>query len=133
MHFFHCLLTQLCQLKIVHMLYVYNFNVTLKSYLHVLALDYTTVAVIWKVSPVKPVNHTSWMTVVTPSDRPKSVRNRCVIELLCDVFVLSCCSFHISVGIRALVIGLSQISPFFLLVADFTNISFEMILRTMNM
>ena len=25
---------------------------------------------------LKPVNHTSWMTVVTPSHRPKSVRNR---------------------------------------------------------
>ena len=28
----------------------------------------------------KPVNHTSWVAVVTPNDRPKSVRNRCVIE-----------------------------------------------------
>ena len=26
-------------------------------------------------------SHTSWVTVVTPIDRPKSVRNRCVIEL----------------------------------------------------
>ena len=25
-------------------------------------------------------NHTSWMTVVTPTDHPKSIRNRCVIE-----------------------------------------------------
>ena len=25
----------------------------------------------------KPVNHTSWVAVVTPTDRPKSVRNRC--------------------------------------------------------
>ena len=33
----------------------------------------------------KPVNHTSWVAVVTPTDRPKSVRNRCVIELFCDV------------------------------------------------
>ena len=32
-----------------------------------------------------PVNHTSWMAVVTPTARPKSVRNRCVIELLCGV------------------------------------------------
>ena len=30
-------------------------------------------------------NHTSWVAVVTPTDRPKSVRNRCVIELFCDV------------------------------------------------
>ena len=33
----------------------------------------------------KPVNHTSWMAVVTPTDRPKSVRNRCLIELFCGV------------------------------------------------
>ena len=38
-----------------------------------------------KVGPVKPVNHTSWVAVVTPTDRPKSVRNRCVIELFCGV------------------------------------------------
>ena len=37
------------------------------------------------VGPVNQVNHTSWVAVVTPTDRPKSVRNRCVIELLCDV------------------------------------------------
>ena len=33
----------------------------------------------------KPVNHTSWVSVVTPTDRPKSVRNRCLIELFCGV------------------------------------------------
>ena len=33
----------------------------------------------------KPVNHTSWVVVVTPTDRPKSVRNRCLIELFCGV------------------------------------------------
>ena len=33
----------------------------------------------------KPVNHTSWVAVVTPTDHPKSVRNRCVIELFCGV------------------------------------------------
>ena len=27
------------------------------------------------------LNHTSWVTVVTPIDRPKSVRNRYVIEV----------------------------------------------------
>ena len=59
----------------------------------------------------KPVNHTSWVDVVTPTDRPKSVRNRCVIELFCGV-VLSLCHFYISVGVGAFVIGLSQISSF---------------------
>ena len=33
----------------------------------------------------KPVNHTSWVAVVTPTGRPKSVRNRCLIELFCGV------------------------------------------------
>ena len=33
----------------------------------------------------KPVNHTSWVAVVTPTDRPKPVRNRCLIELFCGV------------------------------------------------
>ena len=61
----------------------------------------------------KPVNHTSWVAVVTPTDRPKSVRNRCVIELFCGVVLLSLCLFDISVGVGAFVIGLSQISSFF--------------------
>ena len=33
----------------------------------------------------KPVNHTSWVAVVTLTDRPKSVRNYCLIELFCGV------------------------------------------------
>ena len=33
----------------------------------------------------KPVNHTSWVAVVTPTDRPKSIRNCCLIELFCGV------------------------------------------------
>ena len=37
---------------------------------------------------LKPlVNYTGLMTVVAPSDRPKSVRNRCVIESYCSVFI----------------------------------------------
>ena len=53
--------------------------------MHVLALDYTAVVVSGKVGPLKPVNHTSRVAVVTPTDRPKSVRNRCLIELFCGV------------------------------------------------
>ena len=45
----------------------------------------------WKVGPVNQVNHTIWVAVVTLTDRPKSVRNRCVIELFVALFVLSCC------------------------------------------
>ena len=71
--------------KLFLMLYVYNFNVTVKKYLHVLALDDIAVAVSGKVGPVKPVNHTSWVALVIPTDRPKLVRNRCLIELFCGV------------------------------------------------
>ena len=60
----------------------------------------------------KPLNHTSWVAVVTPTDRPKSVRNRCLIERFLTLFVLSLCPFDISVGVGAFVIGLGQISSF---------------------
>ena len=53
------------------------------------------------------------MAIVTPTDRPKSVLNRSVIELFVALFVLSFCPFDISVGVGAFVIGLSQISSFF--------------------
>ena len=39
----------------------------------------------WEGGPVNQVNHTSWVAVVTPTDRPKSFRNRCLIELFCGV------------------------------------------------
>ena len=48
-------------------------------------VDYTAVAGSGKVGPVKQVNQTSWLAVVTPTDRHKLVRNRCVIELFCGV------------------------------------------------
>ena len=38
---------------------------------------------LWEGWARKPVNHTSWVAVVTPTDR--SVRNRCVIEFFCVV------------------------------------------------
>ena len=31
-------------------------------------------------------NHTGWLTVIAPADRPQSVGNRCVIERICSVF-----------------------------------------------
>ena len=54
----------------------------------------------------------SWVAVVIPTDRLKSVRNR-VLEVLGGVLVLSCCCLDFSVGIGAFVIGLSHISSFF--------------------
>ena len=53
------------------------------------------------------------MAVVTPTDRPKSVRNRCVMELFSGVVCVVTFPFDISVGVGAFVIGLSQISSFF--------------------
>ena len=55
------------------------------KFLNVCPFDYTAVAGSGKVGPVNQVNHTSWVAVVTPTDRPKSVRNRCLIELFCGV------------------------------------------------
>ena len=61
----------------------------------------------------KPVNYTSWVAVVTPTDRPKSVRNRCLIELFfVALFVLSLCPLDISVAVGVFVIGLDQIPSF---------------------
>ena len=54
-----------------------------------------------------------WVAIITPTDRPKSFRNRCVIEVFCGVFVLSRCSLNFSVGVGAFVIEQSQISSFF--------------------
>ena len=72
--------------------------------------DYTAVA--GRFGP-KLVNHASWVAEVTPTDRPKSIHNRCVIELFVELFVLSFCPFDISAGKGAFVIGLSQISSLF--------------------
>ena len=53
------------------------------------------------------------MAIVTPTDRPTSVRNRCVIEVFGGLFVLSRSLLDFSVGVGAFVIGPSQISIFF--------------------
>ena len=66
-----------------------------------------------KLGPVNQANNTSWVALVTPTDRPKSVHNRCIIELFMVLFVLSLCPYDISVGVWTFVIGLSQISSFF--------------------
>ena len=57
-----------------------------------------------KVGTVNQVTHTSLVAVVTPTDRPKSVRNRGVIDVFVELFVLSLCPFDISVGVGAFVI-----------------------------
>ena len=49
--------------------------------------DYTAVAVSGNVGAHK-TRLTSGVTAVTPTDRPKSVRNRCVIEVFGGVFCI---------------------------------------------
>ena len=50
--------------------------------------------------PVNWFNHTSCMAVFTPTDRPKSMLNRCVIEDFGGVFVLSLSFLKFSVGVN---------------------------------
>ena len=54
--------------------------------------------------------------------RPKSVRNRCIIELFVTLFVLSLYPFDNYVGIGAFVIGLSYISSYFFLSNKFLDL-----------
>ena len=52
------------------------------------------------------------MASVTPTDRPKSVRNHCVIEVFGSGLVLSRCFLDFSVSVGAFFIRVSQISSF---------------------
>ena len=70
--------------------FVVNIRKFIYKFLNVCPFDYTAVAGSRKVGPVNQVNHICWVAVVTPTDRPKSVRNRCVIELFCRCL---CCHF----------------------------------------
>ena len=58
------------------------------------------------------LKHTNWIAVATPIHHPKSVRNRCVIEVFCCFFCVVTSVFEFSVGIGHFVIGLSQIFTF---------------------
>ena len=52
------------------------------------------------VTLVNRFNHTSWVTAVTPTDRPKSVPNSCVIKVFGGVFMLSRYFFGLFCGCR---------------------------------
>ena len=75
--------------------------------------DYTAFAVSGKVGIPLTGLTTPVGLLVTPTDRPKSVRNRCVIEVFGGVCVCCPLVFEFSVGIGGFVIGLGQISFFF--------------------
>ena len=59
------------------------------------------------------LNNTSGVTTVTPTGRPKLVRNRCLIKVFVAFFILSRCFLDFSVDVGAFVVGLSQISSLF--------------------
>ena len=62
------------------------------KFLSVCPFDYTAVGVgSGKVGPVNQVNHTSWVAVVTPTDRPKSnfLRIIDISNFFVALFVLS--------------------------------------------
>ena len=61
------------------------------------------------------------MTIVTQTDHPKSVHNRCVIEVFGGVFVLSCCFLDFSVGVGAFVICHRTESDLFLFLSCFSH------------
>ena len=82
--------------------------------LNVCPFDYMAVVVSGRCGAVNWLTASVWVAVVTPTDRPKSVRNCCVIERFVALFVLSLCPFDISDGVGVFVIGLSQISSFFI-------------------
>ena len=65
--------------------------------------------------PVNWFNHTSWVAIVTPTDRLKSVRNRCVIKVFGGVFVLSQCVLDLSVVVGTFVIRLFKTDLFLFL------------------
>ena len=74
------------------------------KFLNVCPFDYTAFAVSGKVGiPLTGLTTSNWVAIVTPIDRHKSVRNRCVIEVL---VAFLCCHvlFGFFVGVRAFVI-----------------------------
>ena len=80
---------------------------------NVCPFDYMAVVVIGiDERSVNRFNQTS-VAVYTPTDRPKSVRNRCVIEFFGGLFCVVTLLFDFfSVGLGAFVIRLSQIVRF---------------------
>ena len=70
-----------------------------------------------RLGPVSRFIHISRVVVANPTDRHKSVRNRCVIE---DLVAFLCCHFAFFLNfllvkriVEAFVIGLSRISSLF--------------------
>ena len=58
-----------------------------------------TILIYWGWALVNQFNNTNGMTDVTPTDRPKSVRNRCVIKVFGGVFYVVTLPFWIFVWV----------------------------------
>ena len=86
-----------------------SFRRIINKFLGVCPFNKTAVVVSGKNERSK----TRWVAVITPTDRPKSVQNFCVIKVSDGVFVLSHYFLDFSVGEGAFIIGLSQISSLF--------------------
>ena len=77
----------------------------------------------WEGGPVDQVNHTSWVAVVTPTYRPKSVRNCYLIELFCGVVCVVTLPFWHFCGCRGFCHRTgSDLLPFVLLLFVFRNV-----------
>ena len=75
------------------------------KFLNVCPFYYTAFVVSGKFGiPYTGFNHTNWVAVVTSTDRPKSVRNRYIIEIFGGVFCCHFTFFEFSVGVKAFVI-----------------------------
>ena len=65
------------------------------------------------------------MAIVNLTDRPKLVRNRCVIEVFGSIFVLSHCLFDFSDGVGAFVIDRTESDRFLFLFSNNMKFSFH--------
>ena len=77
--------------------FVVYIRMFIYTFLNVCHFDYTVVAGSGKFGPVNQLTKTSWDAAVTPTARPKSVRNRCVIVVA--LFVLSLCPLTFLLGL----------------------------------
>ena len=70
-------------------------------YKYVCPFDYTAVCGKWNdLNPIYQLTRTSLVAVGNQTDRPKSVRNHCVIEVFGGVFCFNFAFFKFSVSLR---------------------------------
>ena len=94
-------------------LYVFNFQLSIKSYLHIRALDYTTVVMSGKVGIplIGLTTPAGWLWLLQLN--VLSANNHSVIEVLVAFLCCYVAFWIFSVGVWVFVMGLNQISFFF--------------------